>query len=525
MKNPIVTLSTAFGIVLLASCGAPKAVLTNYHEGIYTYGIAKNIPVDVIVSPRPLTPAKEDETPAKTFTDWPDSVKHIYLKAMIKRTNTPDELVKALQIPITAPEKKKAAPKQTRYDEYKLVFAFSNVKKYFQYEEYVHPGTRLEFLNTSLSIARDSFAYFYTIDKLQNEFDELDMGNLDRTQTVNFNTKFNAEGGLGYGGSQNYTGNTSEKGTSDRNRSNGVFDTNGNQTSSNGTTKGSETNKSATTTTNASTEAKVSASAEADYANDQAIKEAVAVKLTRMKLGYALEEQKLTISQRARINGDISENVFVTANLKFRNLSSNPGLVLVREVHYFDNLFDENNQGVAASKLNFSKRKVSYVSTRAPQVTFSSNFEGEIRAVGNKEDKSGNNIMEYDDNVQYFKFDGTQKTFKLDPAEYQKAVYGIHAKRDGEEVRLWIESPVAMMVELFKDDDPQLFLQWLKNNVAGPDEKQLNATKFTMYFMDLEGRKKTYVVSKNMKPVLKDLAGITGIELKEYFPETPRQER
>ncbi len=510
-------------VALLTACGSAKPVLTNYHEGVFTHSAATHVPVDVTVNPRPLTSAKEEEKVTKTFADWPDSVKHIYLKAMVARTKTPEDLVKALQIPLVAQEKKAQPPRSSKFDEYKLVFEFSNIKKYFEFDEYAHPGTRLEFLNTTLKINETSYAYFYTIDKLQNEFDELDMGSLDRTQTVSFNSKLSIDGGLGYGGSQKQTDNTSETSTSGKNNTTGTFDDTGNQTAAKGRTTGTESTRNGSTETNTSAEAKVSANAEASYANEQAIKEAVAVKLTRMKLGFALTDKQLTVSQRARVNGDISENVFVTANLKFKNIADSPNMVSNAVVYYFDNLFDKTNQPTHASDLTYNKRTVTYVNTKAPDIKFTSNFSGEIRAVGNTTGKSGNNIMEFDDDVHLFTFNGTDKTFILDRNEYVKSAYRIKATYKGVDVYLNIASPIDMNFVLFSDDEPTLFLQWLLESISGAKPEQLNATKFRLYLKDVPGKIKVDIVSPNMKTSLNDLRFIDNLQLEEILPPAPRK--
>jgi len=510
-------------ILLLSACSGAKAILTNYHEGVFTHSAATNIPVEVTVDPRPLTPAKAEDKVTKTFADWPDSVKHIYLKAMVARTKTPEELVKALQIPLIATEAKTPSPKSTKFDEYKLIFEFSNIKKYFEFKEYGHPGTRLEFLTTSLKISDSSYAYFYTIDKIQNEFEELDMGMLDRTQTVNFNSKFDVDGGFGYGGSTKQTNGTSNKNTSGKNNMDATFDSNGNQTAGTGRTKGIESTRNTGSETNASAEAKVSAAVEASYANEQAIKEAVAVKLTRMKLGFALTDKELTVSQRARINGDISENVFVTANLKFKNSLDQPNIVSTFEVYYFDSPFDENNQAKAATALSFSKRKVSYVNTSASDVKFKSNFKGEIRAVENTNGKSGNNIMEYDDHVAYQSFNGVEKIFTLDRTEYVKSAYRIKASYNGNEGYIYIAAPVETNLVLFSEDEPTTFFQWLIDSIDGAKGDKLSAKKFRLYFKDSTGKIKIDIVSPNMKNSLKPLEKLRDLQLEEILHPPARK--
>ncbi|AMR29943.1 hypothetical protein A0256_00190 [Mucilaginibacter sp. PAMC 26640] len=519
MKKTLL-LTSAVVAALLTGCGGVKPVITNTHEGVYEHTTAKEAPLEVRVDPRPLNPAKESPPPAKTFVDWPDSLKHIYLKAMAKRTTTPKELVEALQLPLAVEEKKPEAPRPTKFDEYKIVFEFANIKHYFRDKIYAHPDTRLEFLNTTLNINKGSYAYFYTIDKLQNEFEELDMGSLERTQNVNFNVKGNITGALGSGASTKNTNNTTDTNNSGNNQSAGAFDAAGNQTSVNGTTGGNQSTRQGTNETNASAEAKVTAGLEAAYANEQMLKEATAIKGKRMMLGFAVGPDQLTVSQRSRPISDISQNVFVTANLKFGNPDDSSNLVTNAEISYFSGLYNGDNQPVAAGKLGNSQRIVTYVDRAlAKNISFIVGFEGELRAVGNESGKSGNNALEYDDHITYYYFKKDNSyTFKLDHNEFAKTAYQIKAQMNGRPAYLYIASPVRRILEVFSDDNPELFLQWLKDQLEQPVIANLQAKKFKLYFVDDRGNKIDMVKTTVSGSDLLALKGVSNLELDPVIP-------
>ncbi|MDQ0966654.1 hypothetical protein QFZ20_002057 [Flavobacterium sp. W4I14] len=510
-------------IGLLTACGSAKPLLSNYHQNTYDYHLTTDrIPVDVIVSTRPIIKGKEAAKTTKTFADWPDSIKHIYLKAMVSRTKTPDELVKALQIPIEPEEKKQPIPKQTKYNEYKLVFEFANVKNYYLYQDYAHPATRLEFLTTHVKLAKNPYASFYTIDKLQNEFEEMNLGGLERTQDVSFNSKFGINGGLGSGSSQKQLNDNSRKSTKNGTNNDSTFDAAGNQTGSTGSTSTVEKNSGGTTETNTSAEAKVSASAEASYANEQAVKEARELKFSRMKLGYATSPDSIIISQRAMINGDISQNVFVTATIKFRNPDSGTKVVSSEEVVNFDNLYGENNQFTPADKLKFGIRTVQYVNAMAENLHFTSAFKGEIRAVKNLQGKGGNNILEYDDEVTYSTFKSKiDNPITLDRNEFVKSAYRIKAKINGEEYYLNIAAPKRMLLEIFGDDDPNLLIQWLKDGIESKKATNLESKKFKLFFSGPNGT--LNVVAPDMKGSIAKLQKVTDLQLVEILPPAQRQ--
>jgi hypothetical protein len=506
--------------LFICSCAA-KPILTNFHEGVYGYDSTKMDVLEVTVTPRPVIVPKEDKPVLRTFVDFPDSLKHLYLKTMAARTKTPEELVKALQIPLVKEEKKEAAPRPTKFDEFKLVFEFSNTKKYYNSKLMMHPGTRMELLNTTLSIAPDSYASFYSIDKLQNEIEQADFGALSRMQNVKYDLKLTGEGSLGSGTTQKTVNGSSNSNSRKNDYTGTAYNGSDKETGKNNAVNSFENGSTSNRETNTTADAKATAKAEAAYANEQVINEARAVKLERMRLGFAMKEKSLSITQGALPGGDISLNVFVTAVLQFKN-PKDAHLVDTQDVYYFENLFDADNQATPAKDLSFSKRRVTYVNCKnATDINLSSSYEGSVRMVGNEKGKSGNNMLEYDDHVTYRKLiKGVPQELKIDAQRFCKNTYRVVANIDEgkEDYVLRISAPLDMKVTLFTDDEPELFLQWLRNVISQPKVAALTSKKIRLYFYSASSKKSILVVGSEVAKSLKDLDRLSNIRLEEVLP-------
>jgi len=507
-------------IVILNSCKTAKTRFSNSHQGIYKYDSTEIEALDVTVSTRPLVSEKKESKPPKTFVYLPDSLKYLYLEVMSERTKTPEQLVKALQIPIDAAEKAKLL-RATKFDEFQMVFEVSNIKKYFNYEKLMHPGTRVEFLNTSIKLDTDSYASFYTIDKLQNEIEEVDMGELNRTQTVKYDFKLSGDGSLGHSNTQKNIFGSTNGNTSNKENSIILYDGNGKPVIVSANAVENQKNSTSGNESNSSTDAKLSAKAEANYANEEAIKEGLEIKLKRMRLGFSKGDKFLTISQRALPLGDASLNVFVTATLKFKESTAQPNLMMNQEVWYFENLYNLNQELTPSNDLIYSKRVVSYLRSQILEpVKFKTSFEGAIRIVGNERNKSGNNALEFDDYVTYQKLKTKNGEFLLDAAQFGKEAYTIVAESglDKTELTLYIASPVPMQLGLFLDDEPELFLQWVKSCIANPNVKILNSNKLALYFYSPQSKKLIDLVSNNAPASISNLKALHNIRLKRIDP-------
>lgn len=479
-------------IGLLVGACSPKPMVSNLHKGPYGYDKAPDGILQVSVGILPIVRNEPEQVKPRMYWDLRDSLPHILTKTFAA-TAKPEDILKLMNGPIPSMEKKEVPKLPTDYTQYKVLITFSNIKRYFSDSRFIHPNTRLEFLNMRLSLPDASNFSFYNIDKLVNEYEEIDLGSLERNETITFGGKLTAQGDLGSSFEMN-TGNTNQR---SQDRSGGheraVYDSKGNEIGSINSAGEYSSSYTQNNGTKSSTAAKVSASAEANYQNTESIKEAIAVKLRRMKTGFSFSGKSITVSQRGRIGGDISDNVYVTATLKFtatRGVDS-------KDVFNFSNLFNENLQAVAADQLNFNMRNVNYVKCESGNaVTLNTKYEGAIRAVGNANGKTGENSMEYDDYVTYYRIDNTDgDALEINQNVFCKKVYKIVAKDvGGNKYTLRIAAPTDTELDLFSDDAPQYFLQWLIDAMNKADKKFLSTNKFRIYFEDPNSRKRIYIV-------------------------------
>ena len=379
----------------------------------------------------------------------------------------------------------------------------------------MHPNTRLEFLTTTLKIGEDEPIKFYSIDRLQNEYDDIDLGTLSRDQTVSLNAKLSANGGLGSTLGSSNTGTTTNSDSDQSGQSKSVYDANGNVIGSltkTGTFTSSNQNLKGTT---ANINTNLSATAEADYQNQQTIKEAIAVKLQRLKTGFNFSDKALSVAQRGRPLGDISDNIYVTAILKV----TDPSNVFSPDVYTIDNLFDDNNQAGLADKLIFSKRNVSFVPCdKCKDIKLSTSYEGAIRAVGNRAIADGTNALEYDDEVTYYKIATTEgDKLQIDKNVYCKNAFKFAAKdAEGDEYTLQISAPTDEELDIFTDDRPEYFLKWLIDQVSDPVAAKLVTKRFKLYFESPATHKKIYIAKDVFSAAeLADIKKLTGVYSKK----------
>lgn len=506
-------------LLLVASCASPK--ISNLEKGRYKYS-KETVPTDVItvsVSRLPISIEESTQPKPTMFLDMRDSLPHLYMNLLSSKISNADTFTTRLSKPIIPVSKSQDAKKQKDYTEYKVQFVFNNLKKYYNDKRFMHPNTRLEFLTTYLTLSDNSPVIFYNINKLQNEYEDIDLGTLSRDQTVTLNAKLNVTGGLG-GSYENNTGNNTTN-TNNRESSigNNVYDADGNLI-------GSINNKGTFTSTNvgnnskkSTAQAQINATTEGSYLNNETIREAIAVKLKRLRTGFNFSERSLTIAQRGRILGDISDNIYVTTTLKV----ANPAKVSSVPVYSFEKLYGESNQPNNADKLIFSKRLVSFVPCdNASNITFTTEYEGAIRSVRNVWPYTGANALEYDDKVEFYKIPKTAgQSFTIDKNEYCKDAFRfIATDTSGSKYTLKILDPYLIEVDVFIDDNPFLLNKWLIEQCFNPIAEKLNSKIFTLCFEKQDQtRKRIYVVKNGMTPndiaMLKTIAKIEVVEWKQ----------
>ncbi|MEM9869242.1 MAG: hypothetical protein AAF765_16215, partial [Bacteroidota bacterium] len=188
---------------LFVACTTPK--LTNLHKGAYKVEDLPN-PNEIItvnVNVIPLTPPKKLVTDrAKYFFDLNDSTQNKYLdviKGMVN--NNTDSLLKVLKKPLYEP-KKTAKQLQTDFIKIRTRFNLSNLKHYHmkdslqKYSNFIHPNTRLAWLNSTIKLEEGSQLEISTIDRLETVYESVILGSIERTQDVSFNAKLTGQYGI-----------------------------------------------------------------------------------------------------------------------------------------------------------------------------------------------------------------------------------------------------------------------------------------------------------------------------------------
>lgn len=511
MKTSIFSQIFWLGIILMPSC-AVKPVFSELHKGPYNYAVLNSDIINVSVTTLPLSQSVKEDEPLLMFTDLPDSLKHLYLKEMALKTKSPEELIRILKTPLSDIKPKKKELATRFYDELRIRLNFANFKKYYNSKEFMHPNTRLEILNTSLVIPENSLGYFYSIDKLENEFEEIDFGSLERSQNIKFGSKLTGDGGLGSSYSQTGTQKSTEDSKLNKGSSNKVYNKDGTEIGLISTTGELGTSNEKVSQSTSGAEAKVSAKAEVEYLNDQTIKEAIAVKLRKMKTGFSMEERQLNVSQQGRPNGDVSDNVYINVTLKFKNPYQ---IGQSKDVFSFGNLYDENNIPLAANKLTYFQRNVNYISCeKADDLIMATRYEGAVRVVGNSKSRAGNNALEFDDQITYYKIPASNgKDISIDKTLFCKESFKVVATVGKDTLILYISDPIKKELDLFIDDQPVLFFQWLNDQIKNPSERMLTSSKFELYFQGAEFNKIQLVGRKMDAKAISLLRKIGGIYL------------
>lgn len=495
------------GILFLSCISCAELKLSNTSTGLYGYKkdspSSKDI-LDVNVGIIPIPNIILQEENPKTFWDLRDSIPHLYLKILSEKIKDADTFIGTISKPLSVIEKKETKAK-TDYRDIKVRFVFSNIKKYYENKKFMHPNTRLEFLNTTLEIKNNDDAYFYSIDKLENEFEEIDLGTIDRSQEVKFQTNLSAESGIG-GSSNSITG-------YDKTSSNENDDGAGN-------TGSNIINKSKKNTT--TSEAKSGYKADVSYANNESIKEAVNGKIKRMKTGFSFSSDKITVSQRGAANRDISDNVYVTATLRLEDNKTD-----YQYMTSFKNLYDDKNTQVVSDKIEITQENKLYIKCYSSNdIEFSTKYSGAIRAVNNTD--NDNSYLEFDDNVTFYRISGTTDNIKLKLNKniFCKKALRIVGKKQNEkkehvEYRLYIETKGMNEIFILDDDAPYLFISWLQNALKSPTLDLLKTNKFSLLFINTEDRSDIIQLTgkdMNQNSITKlknfNLASITPEEIK-----------
>jgi hypothetical protein len=453
------TFITTIAIALTYSCTAP--LISNNDRGWYRYGSIddpeKIIDVTVNILPIPDPPVKEDEK-AKTFFDLRDSIPNTFLRVIGNKAQNYNDIISAVKEPLSnVKEDEKPTKTSVKMQEIKVRFIFSNIKKYYNNKLLLHPNTRLEFLNTTIKLESDELKII-AIDRIENEYEKIDLGNIERTQNVEFKSKLSAEGNIGETAELNTNFLNQDASGSTYSDERNVYDAKGNiiGKTSQLNNSNSTNNKSNSLKTNISNN--IAGKGDLDYSNSEAIKEALQLKYKKIKTGFSYNPSSITISQRGAPLSDISDNIVVTAILQVVN---NEHFCVSR----FSNLFDENGNVIAVENIKQEKYDILFPNCKDSfDIKFTVKYEGLIRSVKNQ--RRGRNILEYDDKVIYYKFSGentNQDNLIIDKYKFCHEVYKMQAKfaNDTNTYTLCIDDPLSSEILFFDDDKPEQFYNWL----------------------------------------------------------------
>lgn len=484
-------------IIFAISCKTPQPMLSNLHHKKMGNSSTNLDIIDVRVGILPYKAAAQQAEKPKLLWELQDSLPHHLLKVIASKTQKAEDIIALMSKPISPKKDDPPTELPTEFTEYKVRLVFSNIKRYFIDEKFTHPNTRLAYLNTYISIpSGENRVFFQSIDKMENEFEEVDLGDISRSKSVTFNAKLTATGQLGTSVDNTNTVSNENGKTSKSANENEVYDKDGKVIGTiNSSGDFTDAKKSSNTTTTKSG-ASANASGEIGYVNAETLNEARLVKLQRMKAGFSFAPNEIVISQEGRQNGDITNNVFVDATLKFKGSN----LTDEKNIYAFKNLFDERYQPATANDIQFGRRTISYVKCSGSQpLALDVKYEGVLRAVENLDEQTGESALEYDDKVTMYKLPMKNGVAaKIDPMLFCKYVYRIAANTSqGNTIILRISWKKEEELDLFSDDKPEEFLRWLKLQIDKEDTKALSTDKFEMYF-EVSDKDKIYVTKKKM---------------------------
>lgn len=390
MRNILSLCVVAF---LITACASTK--ITNWDSGgKYKYydengkeqsddkKLIDPLMVNVSLLPLPKSATEEPENP-KTFFDLDKKVQNELLRTLNSNTTKNKEILDAIASNLYQVKDNDSKNElQTDYTKIQVRAVFSNIKQYFNDKRLIHPNTRLAFLNTTLCLDETQFQ-IYSIDKLENDIETIDLGTLNRENNVQFKSNLEAGTSTDITDTNNETSNTTDN----------FEETDQNQVKHAKTnTKNTESNKSITS--------KNGINGKVSYDIEDKIKEAMNLKLKRMKTGFSLKNGKeLTIMQQGSLLNDISDNTIVTLTFKEKeeNLKNKNNVVR----------FTINQDSLEKSGINM--RKIQFFScNKVNDIKLTTSYNGLIRSAESRGKwlgvaQSRNNILEFDDKVIYYK--------------------------------------------------------------------------------------------------------------------------
>jgi len=495
-------------LVLLGCRATPK--LTNAHAGKFevediNIDSIRFLDVNVALIPVP-NPKKPKPQKAKTFFDLRDSVPHTFLRELSKKTPKPEDFIKYIKAELSEKPKTKPTRQKTDYAKRKMRFVLGNTKRYGKYaskmNELAHPNTRVAYLNTTLDFSGSKFTIL-SIDKLMNEFEEIPVADISRSQTASFNSKVTGQFGLTNTNTATSLTNEGLEEGSQMSDTINAYDEDGNLIGTIATGSSNKATNSEGSTNEGKSSKNFGLSGEASYSNTESISEALKLKLKRLKTGVSFTKNKVTISQHGSNLLDVSDNVVFTATVIPNNLK-------VQVVTSFNNFLDKKKNINPADSLGFSQRTIKYVACNELNAAIDSvtiSFDGMIRTVRNL--TRGDNNLEYDDKVFYRPFSKQKDSQGLSFASWPdcKEAYFIHYidKISGKK---YILSGGHENIKplFFLSEEKDGFFDWITNQLSSPKKENLETKLFKLslvYSKKIEANGKNDESSNQEKEIIK----------------------
>jgi hypothetical protein len=147
-------------------------------------------------------------------------------------------------------------------------------------------------------------------------------------------------------------------------------------------------------------------------------------------------------------------------------------------------------------------------------------YEGAIRAPQNDSKDPGQNALEYDDKVIFYKFGNKPgRPLIFDKNLYCKNAYKITANVKDSAYVLRIAAPVPKELDIFVDDHPEVFLQWVLDQLDNPVATNLISSKFMLYFENTVSKTRIYLVKHALNAAeLNALKAIRDVKAVKRLP-------
>ncbi|EMS33839.1 hypothetical protein C943_04158 [Mariniradius saccharolyticus AK6] len=470
--------------VLMTSCFV-KPRLTNSKQGKYAINNRYKAPIDsptidnifelnVGILPIPPTTVPVAERP-KTFFDLRDSIPHVYLKIIGEKTGDSIPLfLEAIKAELSKPGPPRPGPTSIDAisDKVTVRLLISTVKRLYNDPELLHDNKRLDYLHTKISIKGTNFK-IYSIDKLENEFETIDLGTLSRKTDVTFETGLTGEIGKEISVARTNSDNSNSDVLSSGTDTVTLYDSDGNPVKVTSNSSKTNTTGGRSNNTDVKAGAKASVKAEMNMIAKQTLEEAANLKQKRAKTTFSFNQESLTVSQRGALLRDISDNVFVTLTLTHDKTAK---VTKANSFALFMDLYDKEGKVNLPKSIGYEVERKQYFPCGTNSLALNYEFEGVIRGIMNK--RIGNNAGEFDDKVVYFPIEGKPKSISIDLDDFCTRVYEFVMTSGKEEYTLYnggqkvyIDEKMAYefliwFYEALNTKDISFFNQNLKNGSA-----------------------------------------------------------